>query len=80
MSYITHSSQVFLSHINLLLSLQSRLTGDLCDEIFSKDLGEHIFSKWEYSDGNIINFFTRLDINNKIILIEWVMTHISENN
>lgn len=40
--------------------------------MFGKDLGEHLFAKWE---GEILKFVSRLDKVNRSILIKWVYTN-----
>lgn len=64
--------ELLFNHTNLLLSLQCNFNKDLCDKIF-EDLSGHLFPKWLNSDGNILNFMSRLDQHNKTLLLKWVL-------
>jgi len=69
-------SDLLLFDTNLLLRLQCDFNKEICDKIFS-DLSDHLFNKWLKTDGNILNFFSQLDINNQKKMLKWSLNHIS---
>lgn len=60
---------------NMLLSLQCNFNNIICDQIFGLD-SDHLYLKWINSGGNILDFMTRLDDNNKVKLLLWGMNHL----
>ena len=59
------SNQSLLTLENLV-SLQYNLTEIACCQIFgSKQLGSHLHLKFLQCNGNIIEFYSRLDVKNK---------------
>ena len=69
-------SDLLLFHTNLLLRLQSDFNKEICDKIFN-DLSDHLFKKWLQTNGNILNFFSRLDTKNQKIMLKWSINYIS---
>lgn len=69
-----HSDLLF--HTNLLLRLQSDFNKEICDKIFN-NLSDHLFEKWLQTNGNILNFFSRLDTKNQKIMLKWTINYIS---
>ena len=69
-------SNLLLFHTNLLLRLQSDFNKEICDKIFHH-LSDHLFEKWLQTNGNILNFFSRLDTKNQKIMLKWSLNHIS---
>ena len=57
--------------VDILLLLQCTFNKFISDKIF-KDDSNQLYPKWEQSNGNILNFITKLDDNNKNKLLEWV--------
>ena len=57
---------------NLLLSLQCNFNKDICDKIFKND-SDHLYIKWLQCNGNMLNFITRLDKMNQILLFNYAM-------
>jgi hypothetical protein len=55
---------------NILLYIQNSFNLHISDKLFG-DLSQHIFNKWLNSDNNILNFITKLDNNNKQLLLKW---------
>ena len=66
---------LLLFHTNLLLRLQCDFNKEMCDRIFN-DLSDHLFNKWSKTDGNILNFFSQLDIKNQKTMLEWSLVNI----
>lgn len=67
---------LLLFDTNLLLRLQCDFNKELCDKIFN-DLSDHLFEKWLQTNGNILNFFSHLDIKNQKEMLKWSLDHIS---
>ena len=60
-------SQIYLQ---TFLSLQLNFNKEISNRVFG-DLSNHLFKKWLTCKGNILNFFSILDINNKKKLLNW---------
>lgn len=58
---------------DMFMSLQCNFNLLLCKEIFG-NLSEHIFEKWIICDGNIINFLSHLDNENRNKIYIWLQT------
>ena len=69
---------ILMEVFNILLSLQCNFNKNICEQVFGL-CSEHLYEKWVSSDGNIINFMTRLDVDNKAKLLSWGMTYINQN-
>lgn len=65
-------NDLLLVHTNFLLRFQSDFNKEMCDRIFN-DLSDHLFSKWLKTDGNILNFFSQLDLKNKKTMLTWLL-------
>lgn len=59
---------------DILFLLQENFNEYISYKIFKID-SKHLFPKWKESNGNILNFMTRLDDNNKEKLITWVLNY-----
>jgi len=55
---------------DVLLSAQCNMNMMLFTEVFT-DNSDHLWPKWVRCDGNILNFMTLLDPQNKSKLINW---------
>jgi len=67
---------LLLFNTNILLSLQYCFNKEICDIIFN-DLSDHLFEKWLQTNGNILNFFSHLDIKNQKAMLKWSLNHTS---
>jgi len=80
------SNNKSLQVMNHLISLQCDLTEIVCIQIFGKkQMGIHLYQKFLQSKGNIINFYSCLDANNKKYLADYIEAlivsgRISKNN
>ncbi len=57
--------------MNSLITLQLNFDLEKSNQVFG-ELGEHLFEKFNKSERNILNFYTRLDAENKQKLLEYV--------
>ena len=55
---------------NMFIFIQSNFNKNICDILYS-ELSNHLFNKWLKCDGNILNFISMLDNNNKLIILKW---------
>ena len=67
-------TDLLLFYTNLLLRLQCDFNKEMCDKIFN-DLSDHLFDKWLKTDGNILNFFSQLDIKNQKTILKWFFSN-----
>jgi len=61
---------VILHNTDILIYLQCNFNLSVCMEIYGEE-SNHLFEKWLTCDGNLLNYITRLDKNNRYKLLNW---------
>ncbi len=72
------SLQKLHEHYNLFLTMQNRFNYEICEQLFGK-LADHLYTKWSYSDRNMLFFITRLDEDNKDKILKWGLTLLDDD-
>ena len=62
-----------LTYTELLMNLQYNFNKSICDKIYKVN-SNHLYEKWLTCNGNLLNFINRLDSNNRLLLIDYVIT------
>ena len=59
------------TNLDIYLYAQNTISLYLFEQLFG-EMADHIYSKWEESNGNFLNFMTRLDYVNQNIIFQWL--------
>lgn len=62
--------QYLIKSYKILSYIQCNFNKKISDTIFNV-LSDHLYSKWIDCDFNLLHFMSRLDYQNKLILLRW---------
>ena len=62
--------QYLINCYKIMSYIQCNFNKKISDDIFN-ELSDHLYSKWIDCDFNLLNFMSRLDKQNKLILLNW---------
>jgi hypothetical protein len=57
-------------HIDILIYIENNFDKQTSDILFDT-LSDHIYTKWTNSNYSILTFISKLDFNNRKLLIDW---------
>lgn len=60
-----------IDNLNLFWYIQNIFCKEICDKIFENS-SDHIYEKWVESNYNLLNFLSKLDVYNRLKILQWV--------
>ena len=68
---MTDTVDTLVELLDFYLFLQNRICWSSMKQVFGEDMANHLLPKWEWCNGNVLNFMTVLDEKNQKKLIEY---------